>query len=178
MIVASEPIALSLSTHKVFDDENEVVSLYSNSSFREAILSTPLIVICVNFFFCQRRRSERITINMASLKTFLIVSILVGTAFAETGETLTDKDVKNSTTVEEDQPTFGVVDLVVLVALGVGGIYYFFLRKKSEDPRVSQYVIQPTTVPASPAGSTEKGFLAKMKNSKRRMVVFYGSQTG
>ena len=116
---------------------------------------------------------------MASLKTFLLLTILVGTAFADSGETLTEpNDTKNSTTVEEEQPTFGVIDLVVLVALGVGGIYYFFLRKKSEDPRVSQYVIQPTTVPASPAGSTEKGFLAKMKNSKRRMVVFYGSQTG
>jgi hypothetical protein len=117
---------------------------------------------------------------MASLKTFLLFFILVGSAFAESEETpTTDNDVKDSTTtVEEDQPTFGVIDLVVLVALGVGGIYYFFLRKKPEDPRVSQYVIQPTTVPASPAGSTEKGFLAKMKNSKRRMVVFYGSQTG
>ncbi len=115
---------------------------------------------------------------MASLKTFLLFFILVGSAFAESEETPTNNDAKDSTTVEEEQPTFGVIDLVVLVALGVGGIYYFFLRKKPEDPRVSQYVIQPTTVPASPAGSAEKGFLAKMKNSKRRMVVFYGSQTG
>jgi hypothetical protein len=42
---------------------------------------------------------------------------------------------------------------------------------------VSQYVIQPTTAPSS-SGTTEKGFVAKMKHSKRRMVVFYGSQTG
>jgi hypothetical protein len=113
-----------------------------------------------------------------NFKTFaVLISTLIITVLAE-GETMSESEQKNATNTEEEQPTFGVIDLVVLLALGAGGIYYFFLRKKSEDPRVSSYVIQPTTVPASPAGSTEKGFLAKMKNSKRRMVVFYGSQTG
>ena len=112
------------------------------------------------------------------IKTFVVlISALIVTALAE-GEKVSEGDQKNATNTEEEQPTFGVIDLVVLVALGAGAMYYFFLRKKSEDPRVSSYVIQPTTVPASSSGSTEKGFLAKMKNSKRRMVVFYGSQTG
>ncbi len=41
-------------------------------------------------------------------------------------------------------------------------------------------MIQPTALPASSSasGSAEKGFLSKMKHSKRRLVVFYGSQTG
>ena len=38
------------------------------------------------------------------------------------------------------------------------------------------YVIQPTAPPSSQ--QQNKTFVAKMKASKRRMVVFYGSQTG
>ena len=116
-----------------------------------------------------------------SFKTLLSLLAVVQAVFADIDnvDNIDNvENVKNSTTTEDETPTFGVIDLVVIVALGVFGIYYFFFRKKSEDPRVSQYVIQPTTVPASPAGQTEKGFLAKMKHSKRRMVVFYGSQTG
>jgi hypothetical protein len=33
---------------------------------------------------------------------------------------------------DEEQPTFGLLDLVVLVALAAGGLYYFF-RKKPEE---------------------------------------------
>jgi NADPH-ferrihemoprotein reductase len=42
-------------------------------------------------------------------------------------------------------------------------------------------VIQPTTAPTAGSGSASsapKGFMDKMKKSSRRMVVFYGSQTG
>ena len=95
-----------------------------------------------------------------SLKVvLLLLAVVVGSSFAD------------------EEPTFGIIDFIVLVAIGAGGIYYFFIRKKSDDTRVSQYVIQPTTIPSS-SGATEKGFIGKMKHSKRRMVVFYGSQTG
>ena len=106
-----------------------------------------------------------------SLATTLILATLV------IAENASENDDKSTADVEEG-PTFGLVDLIVLVGLGAGAIYYFFLRKKPEESRVSQYVIQPTTVPSSSSGPAEKGFIGKMKNSKRRMVVFYGSQTG
>ena len=60
----------------------------------------------------------------------------------------------------------------------LGTIYYFFLRKKPEEPSIKNYVIQPTTAPVSGSASMSKGFMDKMKKSMRRMVVFYGSQTG
>ena len=60
---------------------------------------------------------------------------------------------------------------------GLAAIYYFFLRKKQEDvPIQFNYQIQPAQAPSS--SSAPKGFMDKMKKSNRRMVVFYGSQTG
>ena len=38
--------------------------------------------------------------------------------------------------------------------------------------------MQPTAAPSASSSSADRGFVTKMKNSKRRMVVFYGSQTG
>lgn len=112
-----------------------------------------------------------------SLKVvLLLLAVVVGSSFADS-ENVSENDPKNSENTEDEEPTFGIIDFIVLVAIGAGGIYYFFIRKKSDDTRVSQYVIQPTTVPSS-SGATEKGFIGKMKHSKRRMVVFYGSQTG
>ena len=69
--------------------------------------------------------------------------------------------------------------LRIYYLLGLAGLYYFFLRKK-EEPAIKNYVIQPTIAAtvASAGSGAPKGFIDKMKKSKRRMVVFYGSQTG
>lgn len=56
-------------------------------------------------------------------------------------------------------------------------VRFFFREKKEEAPKIPGYVIQPTSVPSTTA-SANKSFIDKMKSSKRRMVVFYGSQTG
>ena len=109
-----------------------------------------------------------------SLATLMLLATLVA---ADGAENVSENDGKSAADVGEE-PTFGLVDLIVLAGLGAGAIYYFFFRKKPEESRVSQYVIQPTTVPSPSSGSVEKGFVGKMKHSKRRMVVFYGSQTG
>ena len=62
---------------------------------------------------------------------------------------------------------------------GLGAIYYFFIRKKPDDtPMQFNYQIQTTQAPSSSASNAPKGFMDKMKKSNRRMVVFYGSQTG
>ena len=54
------------------------------------------------------------------------------------------------------------------------------MKKKPEDTTPSfNYTIQPTQAPnASSTSSGPKGFMDKMKHLNRRMVVFYGSQTG
>lgn len=63
--------------------------------------------------------------------------------------------------------------------IGLGGVYYFFMKKKPEDTTPSfNYTIQPTQAPTSSTSSGPKGFMDKMKHLNRRMVVFYGSQTG
>jgi len=79
----------------------------------------------------------------------------------------------------------GVLDLVVLAALAYGGYHYFFGGPSSSDlaaDAASSYTIQPSMAPATAAASSsssqDKGFISKMKHSKRRMVAFYGSQTG
>ena len=75
------------------------------------------------------------------------------------------------------KPRTNYLKLYLFPALAT--IYYFFLRKKPEEPSIKNYVIQPTTAPISGSGSSmSKGFMDKMKKSQRRMVVFYGSQTG
>jgi len=80
----------------------------------------------------------------------------------------------------EEEPWLGTLDYILLAAAGIGAAYYFFVvRESQEEPKMPSYVIQPTAVPANGAtGSQDRGFITKMKNSKRRMVVFYGSQTG
>jgi len=78
-------------------------------------------------------------------------------------------------TVEE--PLLSTLDIVVLTLAGLGAVYYFYPSKK-EESAIKSYVIQPTIAPVSSASSGPKGFVDKMKRSTRRMVVFYGSQTG
>jgi len=81
-------------------------------------------------------------------------------------------------TVEEEEPLLSTLDMIVLGLAGLGAIYYFWPAKK-EEPAIRNYVIQPTVAPISGSGSNgPSGFKEKMKRSTRRMVVFYGSQTG
>jgi NADPH-ferrihemoprotein reductase len=69
---------------------------------------------------------------------------------------------------------------VVILALGVvlAALYLFrdqisFLSSKAKPPPV------PTTVKeASGSGGNPRDFVAKMKDGKKRLVIFYGSQTG
>lgn len=81
--------------------------------------------------------------------------------------------------IKEAEPMFSTLDYVVLGLLGLGAVYYFFMKKKPEDTTPSfNYTIQPTQAPTSSTSSGPKGFMDKMKHLNRRMVVFYGSQTG
>lgn len=69
---------------------------------------------------------------------------------------------------------FSMVDLIILSAAGGFAAYWFFFRgKKQEPPQFKKLSVVPLQRQESVAG-----FLAKMKNHSRNIVVFYGSQTG
>merc|ERR1711962_279172 len=74
----------------------------------------------------------------------------------------------------------GTLDYVLLAGIAGAAAWWFFI-KEGEGDQIPDYEIKPMAVPAaseSGGAAAEKGFLAKMKKTKRRMVVFYGSQTG
>ena len=79
----------------------------------------------------------------------------------------------------DPEPLLGILDYVLLCGMVAFAVYWFLFREKKEDPSIPAYVIQPTQMMASASGGSSGGsFLDKMRNSKRRFVVFYGSQTG
>ncbi|XP_053698332.1 NADPH--cytochrome P450 reductase isoform X1 [Sabethes cyaneus] len=77
-----------------------------------------------------------------------------------------------------EEPFLGPLDIVLLLAL-VGGAAWYLLKNRKKDTTTSQfksYSIQPTTV--NTMTMAENSFIKKLKSSGRRLVVFYGSQTG
>ena len=77
----------------------------------------------------------------------------------------------------KEEPMFGVLDIVLLVALlGLGGWWLLKNRRQAEEPTTTKsYSIQPTNLGTQ---STDNSFIKKLKSSGRSLVVFYGSQTG
>jgi len=77
---------------------------------------------------------------------------------------------------QDEEPMFGTIDYLLLAAFGAAAVWWFFIREREED-KIPEYEIKPMVV-RSDSVVTEKGFLAKMKKTGKRLVVFYGSQTG
>lgn len=91
-------------------------------------------------------------------------------------EMLGAEEIQNEETKEE--PLFGVLDIVLLVALlGIAG--WWLMKRKSKENANSHktYTIQPTSL-GSPVQNTDNSFIKKLKSSGRSLIVFYGSQTG
>lgn len=77
-----------------------------------------------------------------------------------------------------EEPFLGPLDIILLAVL-IGGAAWYFLKSKKKDTQTSQfksYSIQPTIV--NTMTMAENSFIKKLKSSGRRLVVFYGSQTG
>ncbi|XP_071178692.1 NADPH--cytochrome P450 reductase-like isoform X1 [Mytilus galloprovincialis] len=76
--------------------------------------------------------------------------------------------------VPEEEAWFSTLDLLILSMLAGFAVYWlFFKNKKQEQPVFKKLVVQPM------AGKIDDpSFINKMKNSKRNVIVFYGSQTG
>merc|ERR1719189_1810585 len=113
------------------------------------------------------------------MKTNVALLILVGTFCFFIGLCNSCESCENEPKTEsvvEDEPLLSTLDMIVLGLAGLGAIYYFWPARR-EEPAIRNYVIQPTVAPVS-SSSGPSGFKDKMKRSNRRMVVFYGSQTG
>merc|ERR1719429_171279 len=96
---------------------------------------------------------------------------LATTAMAQEEEAVTEA---------ASEALLGTLDYVLLAGIAGAAAWWFFIRE-GEGDQIPDYEIKPMAVPAasgSGGAAAEKGFLAKMKKTKRRMVVFYGSQTG
>jgi len=122
------------------------------------------------------------TLDTIFLLSCTTVIILVGSLIVVSANETVEKEADPSSAapegaIEEDGYSVGWLDIVVLVAIAGGAYYYFFGREKEEDSAASNYVIQTTNV-LQRQQSVNKGFINKMKNTDRRMVAFYGSQTG
>merc|ERR1719297_616666 len=75
----------------------------------------------------------------------------------------------------EEEPLLGLLDYVLLAAIAGVCFWWFFMRESDSD-KIPEYEIKPMVVRES--STVEKGFLSKMRKTGRRLVVFYGSQTG
>merc|ERR1719158_2231147 len=73
------------------------------------------------------------------------------------------------------EPMFGTLDYILLAAIGAAAIWWLFIRDTEAD-KIPEYEIKPMVVRET--STVEKGFLAKMRKTGKRLVVFYGSQTG
>lgn len=79
-------------------------------------------------------------------------------------------------TANADEPFLGPLDIVILITLLTGAVYWLYRNKKKEEPVTRSYSIQPTTI--NTVSVTDNSFIKKLKASGRSLVVFYGSQTG
>jgi len=75
----------------------------------------------------------------------------------------------------ENESYFSTVDYILLTALLSAGAYFLFFRGNTEDA-LPEYEIKPMTIRQESV--SEKGFITKLRKQSRRLIVFYGSQTG
>jgi len=75
---------------------------------------------------------------------------------------------------EEEGGYFSTLDYILLTAVAAAAGYYFLF--KGSDDQMPEYEIK--TLSVRQESVVDKGFIAKMRKTNRRLVVFYGSQTG
>jgi len=75
---------------------------------------------------------------------------------------------------EEEGGYFSTLDYILLTAVAAAVGYYFLF--KGSDDQMPEYEIK--TLSVRQESVVDKGFIAKMRKTNRRLVVFYGSQTG
>jgi len=93
----------------------------------------------------------------------------------ETTTSEQDTTSQQNQETEEEEGYFSTLDYILLAAVAAVGGYYVLFRDKEED-KLPAYEIKPMTVRQE--STVDKGFISKLRKTKRRLVVFYGSQTG
>merc|ERR1719295_2350770 len=101
---------------------------------------------------------------------FLIYCLLVLSNRINAEDVVEEEEAK-----PEDEALLSFLDYILLAAIGGVCFWWFFLRDRDSD-KIPEYEIKPMVV--SQSSTVEKGFLSKMRKTGRRLVVFYGSQTG
>merc|ERR1719295_1150758 len=101
---------------------------------------------------------------------FLIYCLLVLSNRINAEDVVEEEEAK-----PEDEALLSFLDYILLAAIGGVCFWWFYLRD-SEGDKIPEYEIKPMVVRET--STVEKGFLSKMRKTGRRLVVFYGSQTG
>lgn len=78
---------------------------------------------------------------------------------------------------EETAAMLGVVDVFLLLGLLGLAVYWIFLRKPKKSVFDGQ-VVKSLSMEPTLSRVSDSGFISKMKNTGRNIIVFYGSQTG
>ena len=100
----------------------------------------------------------------------LMLIFFVGTlTIISASDAVKDNSEADMASEDDSSPSVGFLDIVVLAALAIGALYWFFGRKKEDDSAASTYVIQTTNV-LQRQQSINKGFIAKMKNKIQDIV--------
>ena len=77
----------------------------------------------------------------------IVTVFLVGAlTIVSASDAVKDNSDENIASEDEGSPSVGVLDVIVLLALAIGALYWFFGRKKEDDSAASTYVIQTTNV--------------------------------
>jgi len=108
---------------------------------------------------------------MKFLITFIHLIILYVTSVYPNDDLKMNEDES-----KDEAPVIGLLDYIVVLLLIGLAYYWFFVRSKEPEP-AANYVIKTTNIIKNES-SGNKTFIEKMKSSERRMVSFYGSQTG
>lgn len=117
-----------------------------------------------------------IAVTMSTMVALLLLLLhAVAAAEEAVGGEAVREEQQQQAEEEGADSLFSTLDYVLLAFIvGVGGWYLLFREKDSY--KMPEYEIKPMV--AREASVTEKGFISKMRKSGRRLVVFYGSQTG
>ncbi|KAL1452217.1 hypothetical protein WDU94_006513 [Cyamophila willieti] len=75
-----------------------------------------------------------------------------------------------------EEPLLGTLD-VILIATILAITAWYYLKKKEDEVPKRDYNITVTPMGSS-TQSAESSFIKKLKSSDRKLVAFYGSQTG
>ncbi|KAI5696906.1 hypothetical protein M8J75_002105 [Diaphorina citri] len=111
--------------------------------------------------------------HLFSLKHFFY---LLNTMYASAAEIVEETLGSAQASAIAEEPLLGTLDLILIATiLGITAWYYF--KKKEEDVPKRDYNISVTPMGSS-TQSTETSFIKKLKASDRKLVAFYGSQTG